>query len=110
LGICHDISLKESGFATSKGRHFFQRNMGRPVNKLSVQPVFIPNCMLILIVNFASTVLQQGCIHITFGSGNDQFELLISAVVDVFAGIVIVNVVVDVLSDPKSKTAIDLLP
>jgi hypothetical protein len=29
-------------------------------------------------------------------------------VVDVFAGIVIVNVVVDVLSEPKSKTAIDL--
>jgi hypothetical protein len=31
-------------------------------------------------------------------------------VVDVLAGIVIKNVVVDVLSDPKSKTATDLLP
>jgi hypothetical protein len=32
------------------------------------------------------------------------------AAVAVFAGIVIVNVVVDVLSAPKSKTATDLLP
>lgn len=30
--------------------------------------------------------------------------------VEVFVGIVIVNVAVDVLSEPKSKTAIDLLP
>jgi hypothetical protein len=39
-----------------------------------------------------------------------QLELLIRAVDAVFAGIVMVKVVVDVLSDPKSKTAIDLLP
>jgi hypothetical protein len=55
-------------------------------------------------------MLQQGVIHLAFGGGNDQFELLISAVVEVLAGMVIVNVVVDVLSDPKSKTATDLLP
>jgi hypothetical protein len=34
----------------------------------------------------------------------------INAVVEVLDGIVIVNVVVEVLSDPKSNTAIDLLP
>jgi hypothetical protein len=33
-----------------------------------------------------------------------------SAVVEVLAGMVIVKVVVDVLSDPKSITAMDLLP
>jgi hypothetical protein len=55
-------------------------------------------------------VLQQGGIHITLGSRNNQFELLISAVVAVLAGIVMVNVPVDVLSAPKSSTAIDLFP
>jgi hypothetical protein len=55
-------------------------------------------------------VLQQGIIHITFGRSNNQFELLISAVVEVLAGMVIVKVVVDVLSAPKSITAMDLFP
>jgi len=54
--------------------------------------------------------IKLGIIHIAFGGSNNQFELLISAVVDVLLGIVIVNVVVDVLSEPKSRTAIDLLP
>jgi hypothetical protein len=55
-------------------------------------------------------VLQQGVVHFTFGSRNNQFELLMSAEVAVLAGIVMVNVPVDVLSDPKSNTAIDLFP
>ena len=54
-------------------------------------------------------MLQQGVVHFTFGSRNNQFELLINAEVAVLAGIVMVNVVVDVLSDPKSNTAMDLL-
>jgi hypothetical protein len=55
-------------------------------------------------------MLQQGGIHVAFGRSNNQFELLISAVVEVLAGMVIVKVVVEVLSDPKSITAIDLFP
>jgi hypothetical protein len=55
-------------------------------------------------------MFQQRIIHLAFGGINNQFELLIRAVVEVLAGMVIVNVVVDVLSEPKSKTAIDLLP
>jgi hypothetical protein len=55
-------------------------------------------------------MFQQGVVHIAFGRSNNQFELLMSAVVEVLVGMVIVNVVVDVLSDPKSITAIDLLP
>jgi len=55
-------------------------------------------------------VFQQGIIHVAFGGSDYQFELLISAVVEVLAGMVIVNVVVDVLSDPMSKTAMDGLP
>jgi len=41
------------------------------------------------------------------GSVGNQFELLISALLAVFAGIVMRNVAVQVLSDPKSKTAIE---
>ena len=80
------------------------------MNQLALKPVLNPRCQFILVVNLPRTVFQQGIVHVAFGSSNDQFELLISAVVEVFAGIVIVNVVVDVLSDPKSRTAIDLLP
>jgi hypothetical protein len=54
-------------------------------------------------------MLQQGVVHFTFGSRNNQFELLINAEVAVLAGIVMVNVPVDVLSEPKSNTAMDLL-
>jgi hypothetical protein len=55
-------------------------------------------------------MLQQGGIHIAFGRSDNQFELLISAVVEVLEGMVIVKVVVEVLSAPKSITAMDLLP
>jgi hypothetical protein len=55
-------------------------------------------------------MLQQRGIHVAFGRSNNQFELLISAVVEVLAGMVIVKVVVEVLSAPKSITAMDLLP
>ena len=80
------------------------------MDKLPVQPVFSPHCKFILIIYGAFLFDKQGIVHIAFGSSNDQFELLISAVVEVFDGIVIVNVVVDVLSEPKSSTATDLLP
>ena len=53
---------------------------------------------------------KKRIIHFAFSGSNDQFELLIKAADAVLAGIVIVKVVVDVLSDPKSSTAIDLLP
>jgi hypothetical protein len=78
------------------------------VNQLAIQPVLYPRCKLIVVIDYAFPLFKLGIIHVAFGSGNNQFELLISAVVDVLAGIVIVNVVVDVLSDPKSKIAIDL--
>ena len=84
--------------------------MSGAVYKLTVQPVFIPRSQLVLVVNRASAMLQQGGIHVAFGRRDNQFELLISAVVAVLAGMVIVNVVVDVLSAPKSMTAMDLLP
>jgi len=84
--------------------------MRRTMNQLAIQPVLNPRCQFVVIVNYAFPLLKQGIIHVAFGSGNYQFELLISAVVEVFAGMVIVNVVVDVLSEPKSRTAIDLLP
>jgi hypothetical protein len=80
------------------------------MNQFSIQPVFRPRSELIIVVHFTRTMLQQGVIHITFGRSNNQFELLISAVVEVLAGMVIVKVVVDVLSAPKSITAMDLLP
>jgi hypothetical protein len=55
-------------------------------------------------------MFQQRVVHFAFGRSNNQFELLISAVVEVLAGMVIVKVVVEVLSAPKSITAMDLLP
>jgi hypothetical protein len=84
--------------------------MHRPVNQFTIQPVLRPRSELIIVVNFTRTMLQQGVIHIAFGRSNNQFELLISAVVEVLAGMVIVKVVVEVLSAPKSITAMDLLP
>ena len=80
------------------------------MNQLAIQPVLCPSSQFVIVLNFPGAVFQQGIIHVAFGSSNYQFELLISAVVEVLAGMVIVNVVVDVLSEPKSKTAIDLLP
>ena len=84
--------------------------MYRPVNQFTIQPVLSPRSELIVVVNRAGAMLQQGIIHITLGRSNNQFELLISAVVEVLAGMAIVNVVVEVLSAPKSITAMDLLP
>jgi len=82
--------------------------MHRPMNQLTIQPVFRPRSHFIVVVNRAGTMFQQGVIHIAFGRSNNQFELLMSAVVEVLAGIVIVKVVVEVLSAPKSITAMDL--
>jgi hypothetical protein len=80
------------------------------VNQLAIQPVFRPRSRFIVVVNRAGAMFQQGGIHIAFGRSDNQFELLMSAVVEVLAGMVIVKVVVEVLSEPKSITAIDLLP
>jgi hypothetical protein len=110
LGISHDISLKRSCFSARKSGHFLQGYVCRPVNQFAIQPVLSPRSKLIVIVYLTRTVFQQRVIHIAFGCSNNQFELLISAVVEVLAGIVIVNVVVEVLSAPKSMTAMDLLP
>ena len=84
--------------------------MHRPVNQFTIQPVFRPRSRFIVVFNRAGAVLQQGIIHLAFGRGDNQFELLMSAVVEVLAGMVIVKVVVEVLSAPKSITAMDLLP
>jgi len=78
--------------------------------KFAIKPILNPCGKFVLIIDCAFLLFKHGIVHIAFGGSNYQFELLISAVVEVFAGIVIVNVVVDVLSDPKSKTATDLLP
>ena len=80
------------------------------MHKFTFQPIFNPGGQFIVIVHSSFPLFKQGIIHITFGGRDYQFELLISAVVDVLAGIVIKNVVTDVLSDPKSSTATDLLP
>ena len=80
------------------------------VNLFTIQPVLNPSCVFNFVINNAFPLLEEGVIHIAFGSRNYQFELLISAVVAVFVGIVIVKVVVEVLSEPKSSTAIDLFP
>ena len=84
--------------------------MGRSVNQLTFQPIFNPSGLFIVIVHGSFPLLKQGIIHFAFGGRDYQFELLINAVVDVLAGIVIKKVVVDVLSDPKSSTATDLSP
>jgi hypothetical protein len=80
------------------------------VNQLTFQPVFNPSGLFVVIVHGSFPLLKQRIIHVAFGGRDYQFELLINAVVDVLAGIVIKNVVVDVLSAPKSSTATDLFP
>ena len=82
--------------------------MGRTMYQFAVQPILYPRSVFIVVINITLALLQQGGIHIAFGRGN-QFELLIMADVAVLVGGVTVKSV-DVLSDPKSNTAIDLLP
>jgi len=84
--------------------------MGRTMYKLALQPILNPSSQFIVIVHGSFPLLKQGIVHIAFGGCDYQFELLINAVVDVLAGIVIKNVVTDVLSEPKSNTATDLFP
>ena len=110
LCVVFTQSLKRGRFTASKTGHLLQRYMHRPVNQFTIQPVLSPRSRFIVVVNLTGTMLQQGVIHITFGRSNNQFELLMSAVVEVLAGMVIVKVVVEVLSAPKSITAMDLLP
>jgi hypothetical protein len=80
------------------------------MDKFSIQPILYPCGGFIVIIDGTFFFLKKRIVHVAFGGGNDQFELLISAAVDVLAGMVIRNVVVDVLSEPKSSTATDLLP
>ena len=82
--------------------------MGRTMNKFTFVPILYPSGVFNVIIEGTFAFFKQRFIHVAFGGSNDQFELLISAAVEVSAGIVIVNNVVDVLSDPKSNTAIDL--
>ena len=84
--------------------------MCRTMYKFTFQPVLNPGGQFIVIVHSSFSLFKQGIIHFALGGCDYQFELLINAVVDVLAGIVIKNVVTDVLSDPKSSTATDLLP
>ena len=80
--------------------------MSRAMYKLAVEPILGPSRQLVFVVQFPGTALKQSIVHFAFGGGNDQLELLISAVVEVLAGIVTKNVVAEVLSAPKSMTAI----
>ena len=82
--------------------------MHRAMHQLAVKPVFNPSRVLVLIIDGAFFLFKQRIVHVAFGGGNNQFELLISAADVVDAGIVTVKLV-DVLSDPKSKTATDRL-
>ena len=84
--------------------------MGRAVNQFAFQPILNPCGEFVVIVHGSFPLFKQRIVHVAFGGCDYQFELLISAVVDVLAGIVIKNVVADVLSEPKSSTATDLLP
>jgi hypothetical protein len=98
------------GFSTGKNRHFLQLDMDRTMYKFALQPILNPSSQFIVIVHGSFPLLKQGIIHFALGGSDYQFELLINAVVDVLDGIVIKNVVVDVLVEPKSNTATDLLP
>lgn len=84
--------------------------MNGTVNQFTLQPILNPGGQFIVIVHGSLSLFKQGIVHFAFGGRDYQFELLISAVVDVLAGIVIKKVVTDVLSDPKSSTATDLSP
>jgi len=79
------------------------------VNQFTLKPILHPSGVLVIIIHDPFFFLKKRIIHFALGSSNDQFELLIRAAVAVLAGIVIVKLV-DVLSEPKSSTAIDLLP
>jgi len=80
------------------------------VHKFAIQPILHPSGVLVIIINVAFTLFKQGFVHVAFGCRNNQFELLINEVVGPLVGMVMVNVVVEVLSEPKSNTATDLLP
>ena len=82
--------------------------MCRTVYQFATQPVFNPCRDFVVVFDGSFPLVQQGFVQQTFG-GCDHGSL-INAVVDELAGIVMVNVVVDVLSDPKSNTAMDGLP
>jgi len=84
--------------------------MHRTVDKFAIQPILHPRGVLVIIIDVAFSFFKQGIVHLAFGCRNNQFELLISEVVAPLTGMVTVNVVVEVLSEPKSNTATDLLP
>ena len=82
--------------------------MGRTMYQFAVQPILYPRSVFVFVINITLALLQQGFVYFAFSRRN-QFELLIMADVAVFVGGVTIKLV-DVLSDPKLSTAIDLLP
>jgi len=74
------------------------------VDKFSVQPVLNPCGVFIVIIDCTFPLFKQRIVHFAFGCGYWHYTILMSADVLVFAGIVTVNEVVDVLLLPKSRT------
>jgi hypothetical protein len=96
---------KRSCFAATKDGDFFQGYMGRAVDKFSIQPVFHPCGEFVVIIDCTFPLFKQGLVHVAFGCGYKcHYAILMSADVLVLAGIATVNVEVEVLSLPKSKT------
>jgi hypothetical protein len=96
---------KRSCFTATKDGCFFQGHMGRAVNKLTFQPILNPSGEFIVIVHGSLSLFKQRFVHVAFGCGYQcHYTILMSADVLVFAGIVTVKVLVEVLLLPKSKT------
>lgn len=74
------------------------------VDKLSIQPILNPCGEFIVIIDCTLTLFKQRVIHFAFGCCYQHYTILMSADVLVLAGIVTVNVLVDVFVFPKSKT------
>ena len=71
------------------------------------QPVLRPLYALVIIFLYPGSMVKLRGVHVAFGSCDYQLELLINAVVEVLAGMVTVKVPEQVLSEPKSITAME---
>ena len=76
------------------------------MNQLTFMPVFNPSNCLVVVVYGAFQLLQQGLFHVAVGRSNEHYEILTIAEVLSAVGNCTVNVVVEVLSLPKSSTQI----
>jgi hypothetical protein len=75
------------------------------VYKFTLQPVLSPCSEFVVIIDCTLLLYKQRIVHFAFGRRYKcHYTILISADVLVFAGIVTVNEVVDVLLLPKSST------